>query len=275
MERIFGKNFVYAVDCYEVWRNQKCINQNDVDGEIIGIVYGEQMYFAYTGLGEASFKRPFKIDLTSYNSQILIADDNSLINEDRIQYFNEEFSGTEEPYICHLFCKFGRISYIRFATPQENSTIFCPIADCIYEYYGDMLELGNFSDESLHKIDSLCRNIIQSSNSTHFTISLDDSVNRNMVWNSMISSFKTELQSLFGRKHQFNTSWDTIVALYTEDIIRKYYDTLGYISYFTFNHICEDVYKASVSITTETNVNHSCQLKFKVLFDLIINNSPV
>ena len=151
MERIFGKNFVYAVDCYEIWRNQKCLNQNDVDGEIIGIAYGEQMYFAYTGLGEASFKRPFKIDLTSYNSQILIADDNSLINEDRIQYFNEEFSGTEEPYICHLFCKFGRISYIRFATPQENSTIFCPIADCIYEYYGDMIELGRFSDESLHK----------------------------------------------------------------------------------------------------------------------------
>ena len=34
MERIFGKNFVYAVDCYEVWKNQNCINQNDVDGEI-------------------------------------------------------------------------------------------------------------------------------------------------------------------------------------------------------------------------------------------------
>ena len=96
-----------------------------------------------------------------------------------------------------------------------------------------------------------------------------------MVWNSMIGPFRTELKSLFGRKHQFNTSWDTIVALYTEDIIRKYYDTLGYISYFTFNHICEDVYKATVSITTETNVNHSYQLKFKVLFDLIINNSPV
>ena len=124
-----------------------------------------------------------------------------------------------------------------------------------------MIELGSFSDESLHIIDSLCWNIIQSSNSTHFTISLDDSVNRNMVWNSMIGSFRTELQSLFGRKHQFNTSWDTIVALYAEDLIKKYYDTIGYISYFTFNNICDDVYKAAVSISSETKVNHSCQLK--------------
>lgn len=270
MERIFGKNFVYAVDCYEVWKNQNCINQNDVDGEIIGVVYGEQMYFAYTGLGEASFKRPFKIDLTSNNSQILIADNNRLINEDRIQYFNDEFSGIEDPYICHLFCKYGRISYIRFATPMKDSSLFCPMADTIYEYYGDMIELGGFSEESIHKIDSLCRQIIKSSNSKSFIISLEESVNRNMIWKDMTNSFKEELQSLYVRKNQFEVSWETLVALYAEDLIRKYFETIGYVSYFTFNNICEDVYKASVSITNATNVNYSCQLKIKVLFDMLV-----
>ena len=271
MERIFGKNFVYAVDCYEIWRNQKCINQNDVDGEIVGIVYGEQMYFAYSGLGEASFKRPFKIDLTSYNSQILIADDNSLINEDRIQYFNEEFSGTEEPYICHLFCKYGRISYIRFATPMKDSSLFCPMADTIYEYYGDMIELGRFSDESIHKIDSLCRQIIKSSNSNGFIISLEESVNSNMIWKDMTDSFKTELQSLYVRKNQFEVSWEILVALYAEDLVKQYFDAIGYISYFTFNNICDDVYNAALSITSENSISHSCQLKFKVLFDLLFH----
>lgn len=271
MERIFGKNFVYAVDCYEVWKNQQCINQNDVNGEIIGIVYDKQMYFAYTGLGEAGFKRPFKIDLSSNYSQILNADELSLINEGRIQYFNDDFSGIEDPYICHLFCKYGRISYIRFATPAKDSSLFCPIAETIYEYYGDMLELDGFSNESIHKIDLICRQIIKSSNSNRFTISLDESVNTNMVWKNMTASFKTELLSLYHRKDQFEISWETLVALYAEDLIRKYFETIGYVSYFTFNNICEDVYKASVSITSETNVNHSCQLKFKVLFDMIIN----
>lgn len=271
MERIFGKNFVYAVDCYEVWRNQKCINQNDVNGEIFGIVYDDSMYFAYVGLGEASFKRPFKVDLSSNNSQILKADKLSLINEDRIQYFNDEFSGIEDPYICHLFCKYGRISYIRFATPMKDSSLFCPMADTIYEYYGDMIELGSFSDESIHKIDSLCRQIIKSSNSNGFIISLEESVNSNMIWKDMTDSFKTELQSLFIRKEQFEVSWETLVALYAEDLVKQYFDAIGYISYFTFSNICEDVYKASVSIFSETNVNHSCQLKFKVLFDMIIN----
>ena len=271
MERIFGKNFVYAVDCYEVWRNQKCINQNDVNGEIFGIVYDDSMYFAYTGLGEASFKRPFKVDLSSNNSQILKADKLSLINEDRIQYFNDEFSGIEDPYICHLFCKYGRISYVRFATPTRDSSLFCPLADTIYEYYGDMIELGSFSDESIHKIDTLCRLIIKSSNYNSFIISMEESVNSNMIWKDMTDSFKTELQSLFIRKEQFEVSWETLVALYAEDLVKQYFDAIGYISYFTFSNICEDVYKAFVSITSETNVNHSCQLKFKVLFDMIIN----
>ena len=196
---------------------------------------------------------------------------NRLINEDRIQYFNDEFSGIEDPYICHLFCKYGRISYIRFATPMKDSSLFCPMADTIYEYYGDMIELGSFSEESIHKIDSLCRQIIKSSNSKSFIISLEESVNRNMIWNDMTNSFEEELQSLYVRKNQFEVSWETLVALYAEDLIRKYFETIGYVSYFTFNNICEDVYKASVSITSETNVNHSCQLKFKVLFDMIIN----
>ena len=92
-----------------------------------------------------------------------------------------------------------------------------------------------------------------------------------MIWKDMTDCFKTELQSLYVHKNQFEVNWETLVALYAEDLIRKYFETIGYVSYFTFNNICEDVYKASVSITSETNVNHSCQLKFKVLFDMIIN----
>ena len=87
----------------------------------------------------------------------------------------------------------------------------------------------------------------------------------------MTDSFKAELESIYIRKELYEVSWETLVALYAEDLIRKYFETIGYVSYFTFNNICEDVYKTSVSITSETNVNHSCQLKFKVLFNMIIN----
>lgn len=271
MERIFGKNFVYAVDCYEIWRNQKCINQNDVDGEIVGIVYGEQMYFAYTGLGEAGFKRPFKIDLSSNNSQILNADKQSLINEDRIQYFNDEFAGIEDPYICHLFCKYGRISYIRFATPMKDSSLFCPMADTIYEYYGDMIELGSFSNDSIYKLDLICKDIIKSSNTDGLKISLESSVNHKMVWSKMVTSFYSELKSLYERKEQFQLNWESILALYTKDLIEKYYQAIGYVSYFTFNHICEDTYEAATSIAPLNNVNDCAQLKFKVLFDLAVS----
>lgn len=270
MERIFGKNFVYAVDCYEMWKNQKCINQSDVNGLIIGIVYDNQMYFAYSGLGEAGFRRPFKIDLSSDNSQILNVDKQSLINEDRIQYFNDEFSGIEDPYICHLFCKYGRISYIRFATPMKDSSLFCPMADTIYEYYGDMIELGSFSNDSIYKLDLICKDIIKSSHTDGLKISLESSVNHKMVWSKMVTSFYSELKSLYERKEQFQLNWESILALYTKDLIEKYYQAIGYVSYFTFNHICEDTYEAATSIAPLNNVNDCAQLKFKVLFDLMV-----
>lgn len=107
-----------------------------------------------------------------------------------------------------------------------------------------MIELGSFSNESFHKIDSLCRQKIKSSNSNGFIISLEESVNNNMIWNDMTDSFKSELQSLYVHKNQFEVSWETLVALYAEDLIRKYFETIGYVSYFAFSNICEDVYKA-------------------------------
>ena len=269
MKRIFGQNFVYTVDCYEVWRDQKCIDQSDIDGQIFGIVYDQQMFFAYTGLEKTGFKKPFKINLTF--SQTLEAKGNSLINEDRIQYLNDQFYSDDSPYICHLFCKYGRINYIRFAKAVDGSDILSPNADTIYEYYGDMMELGCFSEKSISGIDLICEQIIESSKSKGFTISLEESLNHNMVWNSMIETFKSELVSLFDSNHQLDISREMLLAFYTEKMVKEYFDAIGYISYFTFNHICEDVYKAAISICPLNNINNYCQLKFKVLFDLMIN----
>ena len=205
MERIFKKNFVYAVDSYEVWSNQKCIQQKEVDGEIIGIVYGEFMYFVGLGFNEEDSFIPFKVCLNSPSSQILEVDNASIINESRIQYYNDEFSGSTEPYICHLFCKYGRISYIRFATAAKELNSFFPMPDKIYEYYGDMIEIGQFSKESIMKIESVCKQIIKTS-ASNFQISLAESVNSNMVWNSMSESFKAELDSVFNQIELFNSS---------------------------------------------------------------------
>ena len=60
MERVFGKSFIFSVDSYEVWRNQKCVDENNTDGEIIGIPYDNSMYFAYIGLTNGVTYKPFK-----------------------------------------------------------------------------------------------------------------------------------------------------------------------------------------------------------------------
>lgn len=35
-----------------------------------------------------------------------------------------------------------------------------------------------------------------------------------MIWNDMTDSFKSELQSLYVHKNQFEVSWETLVAMY-------------------------------------------------------------
>ena len=273
MERVFGKSFIFAVDSYEVWRNQKCVDENNTDGEIIGIPYDNSMYFAYIGLTNGVTYKPFKTNLNSINSQMLKAEECSLIREDRIQYYNDEFCGDDEPYLCHIFCNYGRINYIRFAMAANNSNVLFPAVDKIYEYYGDMIELDNFSEDFIEKIDLLCKQMVSTIPINRYTISFYDSDDYNIVWNNIIKSINIELElkSLFRQMYKWNISWENIVAVYVENLINKIHSIFGNISYSTCNQICEDVYLAAIGIQTLNNIKHSCQLKFKVFFELFMS----
>lgn len=268
MKRVFGKSFLYAVDCYEVWQNQRCIEDIDIEGEIYAIPYGVYMYFAFQGLDRSGFSLPFYTFLNSSQSQIIEAHEKGIVNEGRIQYFKEDFESVDQPYICHLFCKFGRISYVRFATPTANSNPMFPMAEKIFEFYGDMIEMGGFSDATKSKINALCRNMVEKSTSSKCNIVTDSAYNNNMVWNSMKTQFVNELKLYAYHANEPNVNWELLVAYYAEKQIQDYDKFMGYVSMQTIENICIDVFSAAKELDRVYDVDCVEYLKFKVYYDL-------
>ena len=268
MERVFKKNFLYSVDCYEVWQNQKCMDQDDIEGEIYGISYGDTMFFGFMGLEQIGFSKPIYVNLSSPYSQIFKTEETSIINEDRIQYFKDDFEFMDSPYLCHLFCKFGRISYVRFATPNKESSYMFPVADKLYEFYGDMVELGSFSNTSKKNIDNLCTQMVLTAKSNNYNIIIEKSYNSGMVWNNMCEVYKQELQIVAARLNDGSSNWETWVSYYAEQQIIGYYNSIGYVPKNTIDRICEDVFQAAKELEYNYSVESIEQLKFKVFFDL-------
>jgi len=272
MKRVFGKSFLYAVDCYEVWQNQRCIEDVDVEGEIYAIPYGIYLYFAFGGLDRAGFSFPFYTFLNSSQSHIIEAHEEGIVNEGRIQYFKEDFEGVNKPYICHLFCKFGRISYVRFATPTENSTPLFPMAEKVYEFYGDMIELGGFTETSKLKIDTICLNMVKNSTNPICNIVVDKTYNCDMKWNPMTSIFRRELNIFAERtKNNSEVNWELLVAYYAIKQIKEYNNAMGYVPKYTIDNICNDVFDAAHSLDVIYAVDVVEQLKFKVYYDLTMS----
>lgn len=149
MERIFKKSFRFVVDRYEEWENQQCQNQGDIDGEILAFVCGNKIIFKLKGFDDLAIEDTVEMDLSSPYTQMLESKGSVLINEDRIQYFGDVSHNPFHPHICQLFCEFGRVSYIRFAFPTPGASTFAPMTKRIYEFYGDMMELGEIASDTL------------------------------------------------------------------------------------------------------------------------------
>ena len=142
IDDIFGKGFRFVVDRYEEWANQQCISQGRISAEIVAEVREGKIVFKLSGedvVKTLDIVSTPSMDLSNEQSQVLKAGD--LLTKDRIQYFANTITAWNDPYICHLFCDNGRISYVRFGFLDPNSQVGYPVASRIYEFYGDMVEL--------------------------------------------------------------------------------------------------------------------------------------
>lgn len=145
IDDIYGKSFRFIVDRYEEWANQQCTSQGKLDGEIVAEVRGDKIVFTISGAKRLNIVSTFSMSLSHPNSQILNSKGNPLVQSDRIQYLTNNVSGDNVPFLCHLFYENGRISYVRFAFMDPNSSALLPMTSRIYEFYGDMVELSGSS----------------------------------------------------------------------------------------------------------------------------------
>ena len=153
MEDIFGKGFRFVVDRYEEWANQKCTSQGKLDGEIVAEVVGDRIIFTISGAEHLNIVKTPSMDLTHPHSTILKSAGSILVTSDRIQYLANNISGSNDPYVCHLFYENGRISYIRFGFMDPKSSPAFPMPIRIYEFHGDMVELDCASETKATKTE--------------------------------------------------------------------------------------------------------------------------
>lgn len=153
IEDIFGKGFHFVADRYEEWANQKCTSQGDLNAEIVAEVVGDRIIFTISRAEHLNIVKTTSMDLSNPQSTILKAADSFLVTSDRIQYVANNISGSNDPYVCHLFYENGRISYVRFGFMDPNSSSLIPMANRIYEFYGDMVELDCTSKSKATKIE--------------------------------------------------------------------------------------------------------------------------
>ena len=267
MKRIFKKNFYYAVDCYEVWQDQNCIEDNDIESDIFAIVYGGFIHFAFIGMDNIGFSKPFTMNLNSVESHILEVSKEGIINENRIQYFYDDWYNYTSPYVCHLFCQFGRIDYVRFGYASQQLSNSIPWPDKLFEFYGDMVELGSFSTESKRKIDDIFRKMVVNAPHNNYNITVEGCLNENVVWNDMTHIYRKELNYYLSESYKSNVNWEILVSLYAESQIKNYFEMLGFVPKSIVDHICEDVFSVAIGLGNY-DVEMVEQLKMKVYYDL-------
>ena len=152
IDDIYGKGFRFIVDRYEEWAHQQCTSQGKLDGEIVAEVRGDKIVFTISGAEDLDIVSTLSMSLSHPNSQVLKSKGNPLVQSDRIQYLANDVGCDNVPFLCHLFYENGRISYVRFAFMDPNSSALFPMTSRIYEFYGDMVELtGSFKAKATEK----------------------------------------------------------------------------------------------------------------------------
>ena len=255
MERIFKKDFKFSVDAYEEYQNQKCISSGDIDAVIYCHIIGGKAFFMIKGMEGLDIDSEFGFNVDNPSSQML--DAGGMVTVSRIQYVNDSLGTETEPFICHLFCKYGQIITIRFAFVDPNSSSAFPFAKKMYEFSGDMEELGELSEESKKELsahfsenmalsfryDKYCA-MIETSDYNPLNIDIDAQMNEGIVWRSMVDDFEKKVMELMPRGIQTGMNIRTVIQALVFDHVETIFNRLGFVPKVMIDAIIDDIYTA-------------------------------
>lgn len=257
MKRIFGKSFSFKVENYEEWKNQKCINQGLLDAEIICVRDKDLIKFDLIGMDKLNIDPSFILLFTDPYTMIL-EQNKELINKGRIQYFGKN-RNPATPYLCHLFCQYGTIEYVRFAfTDSVDATI--PVVSRMYEFYGDMTELGDLSPETMEKVkgrtsgmktyelkykEDRYSQMLRNTIFNPFGIRTEPILNQGLVMPDLTEVFKNDLLELIEKYPTQKIPLEKIMGGYVFNGIESYYKNGDYVPKVIVDYIIESVWNAA------------------------------
>ena len=116
--RFFKTNFVFQANRYEEWQNCNCISRGNIDTEIVAEVYGDEIHFELSNIGNIRIVKSFDFEMAD------------VLHDNRVQYVH----GTSDinpivPFICHLFNDGTTLQCVRFAMSNP---------DRLVEFYGKL-----------------------------------------------------------------------------------------------------------------------------------------
>ena len=279
MQRIFKKDFKFSVESYEEYQKQECISSGDIDAAIYCHVVGERAHFLITGMDELKIDREFSFNLNHPFSNIHDVDE-EMVTSPRIQYLNDSLGTDTEPYICHLFCRFGQIVKVRFGFADFNASNLFPWPKRIYEFFGDMEELGELSQESeailaelstsksvlLLNYDKYCV-MVDTSDYNPFNIITDEQLNKGHIWSSMIDDFEKELMEIMPRCIQKGINLNKGIHAYIFNLVETIFNSKGYVPKVLVDAIINDVYSAVLRTPYSFYIEDIDNMKYAVYYN--------
>lgn len=278
MEKIFKKDFKFSVESYEEYQNQHCISKGKLEAAIYCHVIGGKAHILITGMEDLEIDREFSFNLNHPHSNI--HDVGELITTPRIQYMNDSLGTDTEPYICHLFCKFGQVVMVRFGFADFKASTVFPWPKRIYEFSGDMEELGELSEESkeiLNKLstsksslvlnyDKYCA-MVDTADYNPFNIVTDEQMNEGYTWSSMIDDFEKELMEIIPRCIQNGMNLESVIPAYIFNHVETIFNSQGYVPKVLVDAIINDVYSAVLRTPYSIFIEDIENIKYAVYYN--------
>lgn len=121
MNELWMKPFTFRANRFEEWTNGQCLRQGNVDLKIAAIPYPGIMRFQIEGNISLIFPKTFDLSLADLDTALL---------SDRIQYGGLHSSRSRYPLVCNIF---NNRQCIRFG--------FWDVQLHIIEFYGDIINI--------------------------------------------------------------------------------------------------------------------------------------
>ncbi len=269
MERIFKKDFKFSVESYEEYQNQELISSGNLDAAIYCRIIGGKAHILITGMKDLDIDRQFSFDVNHLFSRILEA--GGMVTSSRIQYVSGSLGTDTEPYICILSCRFEQIVTVRFGFADFNASKVFPMAKRIYDFSGDMEELGGLSEESIEVLeengevfeeskniqevqstsqsplnlynDKFCV-MVDKADYNPFNIVTDEQMNEGYTWSSMIDSYEKDLKEILSPCIQNGMNLESVISAYIFNHVETIFNSKGFVPKVLIDAIINDVYSA-------------------------------